>query len=224
MEQTYLYSVRPRKPIKDLDGVPFIRTPKSLQLTKEDVLKCLDKGSVYRYFANENKLEKVTVNNLDRLHNAKFMDEATYEKFLAGELGKDSGTVVENIPTPVVEEKKEEVKEEPKVEEAPAAPVVEEVKPEEEHVVEEAKAEDNTEENSVADSAVENNVGDQAEESVEIDPANNDTTDSETTESEPAEEAYDGEEDSDANAESKDTNDKHQYRKNSNNHHKGSKR
>lgn len=213
MEQTYLYSVRPRKPIKDLEGVPFIRTPKSLQLTKDDVLKCLDKGSVYRYFANENKLEKVTVNNVDRLHNAKFMDEAEYEKFLAGELGKDSGTVVNNKA--VVEEKKEEVKVEP---------AVEEVKPE--PVVEEAKAEDNTEEDVVADSEAENGVGEQAEVSVEsTEPVNNDETNDEIAENESAEETYDGVEDSDVNAESKDTNDKHQFsKKNNNNHHKGSKR
>lgn len=132
MITTFLYSVKPRRPIQ-LDGNVLIKTPKSLLLTKEDVLTCIEKGAlVYRRFANEDKLEAVTKYNLDRLHNAKFMTEAEFGKLEKDNLGKDSGTVTVNTvpveePVKVVEEPK--VVEEVKVEETPVeevAPIVEE--------------------------------------------------------------------------------------------------
>lgn len=148
MEQTYLYSVRPRKPIKDIEGVPFIRSPRSLQLTKEDVIKCLDKASVYRYFANEGKQEKVTIDTVDRLHNAKFMTEEEYKDFLAGELGKNSGKIVENNTDNNINNNKEPEK---MVEE-----VIEDVSEVETEVTEDSKV----------DSAVDN-IGETVEEAAE---------------------------------------------------------
>ena len=122
MDVRYLYSVNPKKPIRTIKGVPILRTPKSLQLTKEDVLECLKYGSVYRRFANENRIERVTVNSVDRFHNAKFMTEEEYEAFLKANIDSKTGTV---INTQVVVE--EPVKEEPVVEEAPVKETVEEV-------------------------------------------------------------------------------------------------
>lgn len=122
MEETYLYSVHPKRPITDLSGVGFLRVPKSLQLTKEDVKKCLEKAVVYRRFANEGGKEvRVTINDIDRLHNAKYMTEEEYKEFLANGLSEGAGkVVVEEAP---VEEEAEEahvkVKEEAEVEEKP---------------------------------------------------------------------------------------------------------
>ena len=102
MEQTYLYEVRPHKIITGIHGVPYIRTPRAVYLTKDEVLICLQKGSVYRRFANLDKLERVTVTNVDRLHNEKFISE---EEWI--------GTKKEDTPVaPPVEPKQEEPKKE----------------------------------------------------------------------------------------------------------------
>lgn len=86
MEETrYLYSVNPRKVIKFLHGeqiIPPIRVAKTLSLTKEEAKECLQYGSVYRRFANENRNERVTTRNIDRLHNAKYMSEKEYSEFV----------------------------------------------------------------------------------------------------------------------------------------------
>mgnify|MGYP007070223964 CR=1 FL=1 len=130
MEQTYLYSVRPRKPIKDLEGISFIRTPRTLQLTKDDVIKCLNNAaSIYRYFANEGKQIRVTIDTVDRLHNEKFMEEDDYKAFLAGELGKNSGKVIEAVVEDTKTEEKIEESKEVIVEENPAK-VTEEIETE----------------------------------------------------------------------------------------------
>lgn len=106
LEKVYLYSVNPKKPIKNLRDVPVIRTPKSLYLCKEDVYKCLQCGIVYRRFANEKRIERVTIANVDRMHNDKFMTEEEYKVFLDNEMG-DTGKVVinpvEETPAPVEE-------------------------------------------------------------------------------------------------------------------------
>ena len=154
MTETFLYSVKPRRPIQ-LDGSVIIKTPKSLLLTKEDVLTCIDKGAiVYRRFANEDKLEPVTKYNLDRLHNNKFITEDEYAKAEKDELGKNSGTVsiaepvVESEPAKVEEKVEEPVIAEPEKVEEPVeteAPVVgtpvEEVAEEAPAVEEEVKEE-----------------------------------------------------------------------------------
>ena len=93
METTYLYSVNPKKIIKDLPTLP-IRSPRSLYLTKEQVMICLKSGTVYRRFAAENRNERVTILNIDRLHNDKFMTEEEYKAFLESKTNDQRGTII----------------------------------------------------------------------------------------------------------------------------------
>ena len=141
-ESSFLYSVSPKKPIKGIleNGRP-INSSKSLQLTLEQVQKCMACGSVYRWFANEDKLERVTSLNMERLHNEKFMTEEEFAEFKLNGVAGNAGKVVDVVeePAPVVEEAK--------VEEEVAAPAadetpVEEVKVEEATAVEEEKVEE----------------------------------------------------------------------------------
>ncbi len=141
-ESTFLYSVSPKKPIKGIleNGRP-INSSKSLQLTLDQVQKCMACGSVYRWFANEDKLERVTSLNMERLHNEKFMTEEEFAEFKLNGVAGNAGKVVDVVeePAPVVEEAK--------VEEEVAAPAadetpVEEVKIEEAPAVEEEKVEE----------------------------------------------------------------------------------
>ena len=80
-EVRFLYSVYPKKPIKNLmpNGRP-INSPKTLSLTKEEVLLCMKSGTVYRRFGEDNRNERVTTVNLDRLHNLKFITEEEWKK------------------------------------------------------------------------------------------------------------------------------------------------
>ena len=166
-EVRYLYSVSPKKPIKGLlaDGRP-INSPKSLQLTIEEVKKCMNCGSVYRWFANEDRRERVTALNIERLHNEKFYTEEEYASAKFDNVAGNNGTVVDTkVETePVVEEVAPVVEE--VVEEVPAAveetPVVvteedsanvEETVTVEEPIAEEVKAEE-----AVTEEAVVNEV------------------------------------------------------------------
>lgn len=131
METVFLYSVNPKKVIKELPTLP-IRSPRSLYLTKDQVKICLKYGSVYRRFANENRNEKVTLSNVDRFHNEKFMTEVEYNEFKASKLSENRGTVIsENevkkaeFIAPEIEEV--EVKEEVITEVVEEAPIVEDV-------------------------------------------------------------------------------------------------
>lgn len=140
MEETrYLYSVNPKKPIKGVleNGRP-INSSKSLNLTIEQVQKCMACGSVYRWFANEDKLERVTSLNMERLHNEKFMTEEEFAEFKLNGVAGNAGKVVEVVeePAPVVEEAKVEEVAAPAADETP----IEEVKVEEVTPVEEEKA------------------------------------------------------------------------------------
>lgn len=92
-DTTYLYEVRPKRPIKNLTNVPVVRTHKSLHLTKDDVKKCLPLASVWRRFANEGRLERVVPSNVDRLHNDHFMTEEEYKEFLINQKGINHGKV-----------------------------------------------------------------------------------------------------------------------------------
>ena len=107
-EQTYLYSVHPRTIIKELPVAP-IRVPKSLYLTKDQVLICLKHGAVYRRFANEGKNERVTITNVDRLHNEKFMTEEQYAAFLQSGVADNRGTIIGDIVTPDKDQDETEV-------------------------------------------------------------------------------------------------------------------
>lgn len=121
MEQTFLYTVNPRRIIKGISGVKEIRTAKSLQLTKEDVLICLKNATVYRRFANVGINERVNIGNIDRVHREEYIPEDKWEAFLASEKAQGNGLAVEPV-----HDVAPEVKEESVVEEA-APEVVEEV-------------------------------------------------------------------------------------------------
>ena len=148
MSERFLYSVHPKRVIKNVPGVSVIRTPKSLYLNKEDVKICLKGGSVYRRFANEARNEKVTISNIDRLHNAKFMTEEEYKKFLESEIDSKRGTVIndkEDEPK-VVEEVKEETTEEAVENSEEKVEELETVEVEEKSTVNEEVVEETTEE------------------------------------------------------------------------------
>ena len=71
-----------------------IRSPKTLDLTLDEVKVCLKKGKVYRRF-NGTLIKKVTLSNCERLHNEEFIEEKDYKDFLVSEKSKDRGTVKE---------------------------------------------------------------------------------------------------------------------------------
>ena len=111
LENTFLYSVYPKRVIKELPTTTPIRTPKSLYLTKDQVKICLKYGSVYRRFANEKRNEKVTILNVDRLHNATFMTEEEYDKFKDSLVSDKRGSViVTGEETKMVEEEHNKIK------------------------------------------------------------------------------------------------------------------
>lgn len=108
-KQRYLYSVYPKRPIKNIvEGIPVIRVNKTLNLNLDEVLGCLKYGSVYRRFANEQKIIKVTTVTAERLHNAKFMTEAEYAAFLEAQIDNKAGTVLPGIDVPEIDQKPEE--------------------------------------------------------------------------------------------------------------------
>lgn len=115
----YLYSINPKKPIRTLPELGLLRSRKTLELSKEQVLEILKYASVYRRF-DSNTIERVSVSNLDRLHNDKFMTEDQYKKFLSDQ-NDHRGESVINLVDKIVEEVT--IKEEP-------AKVIEEIKEE----------------------------------------------------------------------------------------------
>ena len=117
MDTIYLYTVHPKKIIKELPTLP-IRRPKSLYLDKDQVAICLKYGSVYRRFANENRNERVTISNLDRLHNEKFMTEEEFEKFKLSKIADNRGSITNGQPVvPAKDEQSDINVDEEKVEE-----------------------------------------------------------------------------------------------------------
>ena len=149
LEEVYLYSVRPRRPIALSDGT-VIRSAKSVYLSKEDLKTILPNSIIYRRFASGNV--KVTTQNIDEVHVAdpSKANSASTREAKVEEMSKHVGTVTvaDPEPAPVVEEIK---KEEPVVE----APAVEEKV--EEPVVEAAPVEEAKVEEVVNDNAVDNN-------------------------------------------------------------------
>lgn len=116
MSDMFLYTVKPRKAIIGLSGsTKVVRTNKSLYLSKEDVLICLKNAIVYRRFANEGINERVTIDNVDRVHRENYIAESDWAAFCAQEKSKDHGTVIN--PDPVVEENEKEEEITPTVEE-----------------------------------------------------------------------------------------------------------
>ena len=169
-EVRFLYSVNPKKPIKGiLENNRPINSAKSLNLTLEQVAECMKCGSVYRWFANENRLERVTTLNMERLHNEKFLTEEEFEAAKFNGVASNTGTVVDTKteePTPVVEEvaapaadeapvEEVKVEETPVVEEKVEEVVVEEPVVEEAKVEEEVKVEETVTEEAPAEAATE---------------------------------------------------------------------
>ena len=138
MSEAYLYGINPRRPIKNLnDEVKIIRTNTSLFLTKEEVEKCLPFASVWRRFASDN-LQKVTGDNIDRLHNEKFYSEDEWKQLKKDELGENRGKVSQSEPEPVKEE--QVTVSETAAEEQPAGETVQE-EPDPDTMIEEAPSE-----------------------------------------------------------------------------------
>lgn len=110
MSDMFLYTVKPRKAIIGLSGsTKVVRTNKSLYLTKEDVLICLKNATVYRRFANEGINERVTIDNVDRVHRENYIAESDWAAFCAQEKSKDHGSVKVPVSNPADNEKKEEI-------------------------------------------------------------------------------------------------------------------
>ena len=104
-ENIFLYEVHPKRVITGIPGIPAIRVRKSVYLTKDDVIKCLEKGSVYRRFSL--KTERVTTANLDRVHREEYISEEDWPDFLVKLKAEGNGQVVDTTPeTPNTEEDK----------------------------------------------------------------------------------------------------------------------
>lgn len=105
-QEVFLYAVHPKRAITGIPGIQVIRVPKSVYLTKDDVYTCLKKASVYRRFSGTDaKNERVTADNVDRLHRAEYISEEDWPAFLAAEKSKGHGTV--QAPQQVPEENKD---------------------------------------------------------------------------------------------------------------------
>lgn len=95
MSEMFLYTVKPRKAIIGLSGsTSVIRTNKSVYLTKEDVFLCLKSATVYRRFANEGFNERVTIDDVERVHRENYISPEDWEKFLVAQKAEGAGSVV----------------------------------------------------------------------------------------------------------------------------------
>lgn len=144
LEEVYPYQVNTRMPIVGLT-IGTLKVPTTAKLTKEDVLICMKKAPVFRRFSNGLK-ERVSTNNIDRLHREEFISAEEYEKMIDKENDhRGEVKIEEKKEIPVAEAPKvvEELrKEEPVVEEIkPEIPVVEEVKEEEINKIEDVSEE-----------------------------------------------------------------------------------
>lgn len=102
---TFLYTVNPRIPIRNLIPGKLINRETNLKLDLDQVKVCLKHGPVYRKFSVGESI-RVTLDNCERLHQSEYVSEIDADsKFIPTE---------ENVEKPA-EEKKEFV--EPKVEE-----------------------------------------------------------------------------------------------------------
>lgn len=112
MSEVYLYTVNPKKAIIGLSGTKKpIRSSKSLYLTKEDVYACLKNGTVYRRFANEGINERVTVNDVDRVHRENYISEKDWPAFLAKQKSVNHATISSTAPVVEKNEEKDKVEE-----------------------------------------------------------------------------------------------------------------
>lgn len=91
----FRYTVTPVGVIKlESLGNVGIRSPKTLDLTLDEVKVCLKKAKVYRRF-NGSLIKKVTLSNCERLHNEEYISEEDYKDFVIKNKSKDRGTVKE---------------------------------------------------------------------------------------------------------------------------------
>lgn len=67
INDTYTYSIYPNRPIRDLIPGKSIKRPISLQLTKDEVIHCMEYGPVYRVFPGKKPI-RVIGSELDNLH------------------------------------------------------------------------------------------------------------------------------------------------------------
>lgn len=123
MEDKYSYEVHPRIPIKNVIPGKGIFRPTVLDLTKDEVVKCLKCGPVFRNFARGNQVQ-VTLYNIDELHVAHYV--APSKKVIdPSKKTNVSGIIVpkkEFVPHIIAPAKKEE----PVKEQVEEAPIVEE--------------------------------------------------------------------------------------------------
>lgn len=178
-ETRYLYTINPKRPIKDIPDLGVIRCPKSYLLSKEEVKLCLKSASVYRRFANESKNVWVTLANLDRLHNEKFMEEDEYNKLCYEKEFGNKGVVIKNAP---------KVEEPVKAEEPVVAPEV--VQPTVDEVADGTSKEESVVE-TIADETTVEGVEENPEDTEVI--ADEEVVDEESTEDEEVEEINDEE-------------------------------
>lgn len=97
MEDRYTYHIHPHKTITNVLPGKGIRRPMGLKLTKEEVLKCLACGPVYRVFPSIPPI-RVTGSNLDELHVS--IDEYLKKEDKKASTANHTETVVEE---PVLE-------------------------------------------------------------------------------------------------------------------------
>ena len=147
MEEKYSYEVHPRIPIKDVIPGKGIFRPTILDLTKDEVVKCLKCGPVFRNFARGNQVQ-VTLYNIDELHVAHYVATSKTKVIDPSKKTDVAGIIVpkkEFIPHIIAPAKKEESEatDEEKVDEKVTDEVAEESveKPIEEEKVEEAVVE-----------------------------------------------------------------------------------
>lgn len=186
MEDKYSYEVHPRIPIKNVIPGKGIFRPTVLDLTKDEVVKCLKCGPVFRNFARGNQVQ-VTLYNIDELHVAHYVAPSKTKAIDPSKKTDVAGIIVpkkEFVPHIIAPAKKEEseatdeekvdekvtdeaveesVVEEEKVEE----PVVEAPVEEAVEVVEEPEASEEEKVEEVTDEEVEESV----EESEEVEEA-----------------------------------------------------
>lgn len=161
----FLYEVAPKIPIKDLVPNEIIRRERIMELAKEEVLHCLKYGSVTRKFANQNLNKKVTLANIDQLHQAVYSEDVAEIVITDNTIVEDAvlvtptpeviidpADVVEDIVETTVDEVTEDVVEESTVAED-ETPVVDEVT---EDVVEEAPVVDEVTETPVVEEPTRN--------------------------------------------------------------------
>lgn len=94
--ERYMYHIHPRKPIVGLFPGRAIRKPMGIKLTKDEVLKCMACGPVYRAFPSIPPI-KVTGSNLDSLH-------VSEEEYLNKPSDSTEKAVDDVIPTQVTPE------------------------------------------------------------------------------------------------------------------------